>query len=176
MLIHHFDERVGTAVRRLPRWLHPVMFAVSWIGQPLVTIPFLCVVGVGALAYGQIGLLVGASVAGFVFAFNSLVKLAIRRIRPRNRYTESMLLDTFSFPSGHAASSVVVFGLVGYLLMWSLPSPWEIIAAIGIGIFVGLIGISRVYLGAHYPTDVIAGWMIGLAGLGGLVYAVEYFL
>lgn len=175
-MIHRFDRRVGAAVRNLPGWLHPLMFIVSWVGQPIVTIPVLFIVGLGALMYGHVGLLVGVIIAGIVFAFNSLIKLTVRRIRPRNVYTESMMLDTFSFPSGHAASSVVVFGFIGYLLAQSLPSPWDLVAAIGVGLFIALIGISRVYLGAHYPTDVIAGWLIGSIGLVGLIYGVERFL
>lgn len=175
-IIHRFDKRVGTAIRHLPKWLHPLMFTVSWVGQPIITIPLLFFVGLAALVYSYMGLLVGVIIAGAVFAFNSLVKLTVRRIRPRNVYTESMMLDTFSFPSGHAASSVVVFGLVGYLLMHSLPSLYGIVAAVITGLFIVLIGVSRVYLGAHYPTDVIAGWLIGSVGLIGLLYGVERLL
>lgn len=174
--LHRFDERIGALIRRLPRWLHPLMYAVSWIGQPIVTIPLLFAVGLVALAWGYLGLLVGVIIAGVVFALNSLVKITVRRIRPRNVYTESMMLDTYSFPSGHAASSVVIFGFVGYLLLHTLPSFYGVAAGVLVGIVIVLIGISRIYLGAHYPSDVIAGWLIGIIGLGGLIYGVERFI
>jgi hypothetical protein len=67
---------------------------------------------------------------------------------------------TFSFPSGHAQGSIVFWGLAAVLF----PKPWGLVTAV---IFPLLIGFSRVYLGVHFPTDVLAGWGIGALFLVG---------
>lgn len=73
-------------------------------------------------------------------------------------------LDSWSFPSGHAMSSTIVYLIVARLLMREQPqSPAKIyILAVTITLIAG-IGLSRIYLGVHWPTDVIGGWTIGTA-------------
>ena len=67
-----------------------------------------------------------------------------------------------SFPSGHAMESAIIYLTLGALLMRLAERPITKIYCIGMAIFLTLIvGISRVYLGVHYPTDVAAGWMFG---------------
>lgn len=86
-----------------------------------------------------------------------------------------MVLETYSFPSGHAASSVVIFGLIALIAWHLLPQPY---ASIAVGLLVALIvliGISRVYLGAHYATDVLVGWLVGAVGLAIIIWIVRPF-
>jgi membrane-associated phospholipid phosphatase len=74
------------------------------------------------------------------------------------------------FPSGHSMTGTLLYGLILYLLLPRLPSlGWRLLAAIDALLIVLLIGFSRLYMGAHYPTDVLAGYAFGLAW-GGLVY------
>ncbi|MCF0231729.1 MAG: phosphatase PAP2 family protein [Enterococcus sp.] len=61
----------------------------------------------------------------------------------------------YSFPSGHASNSISLYGS----LAWFIKKKWAFIVA---GIMILFIGWSRVYLGNHYPTDVLAGWLLGL--------------
>ena len=68
---------------------------------------------------------------------------------------------TSSFPSGHAMMSLVIYGLIGYLLAVRLPR-WRWWIAIGTILIVTIIGFSRLYLGIHWPTDVAAGYAAGL--------------
>ncbi|MGH7175721.1 MAG: phosphatase PAP2 family protein [Minisyncoccia bacterium] len=67
----------------------------------------------------------------------------------------------YSFPSGHAVMSVVFYGFAAYALARTYPrlGGWIYLAATLLTL---LIGLSRVYLGVHYPSDVIAGWLLGL--------------
>ena len=67
------------------------------------------------------------------------------------------------FPSGHSITGVTLYGLIFYLLLPGLRSwRWRVVSAIDAGLIVLLIGYSRVFLGAHYPTDVLAGYAFGL--------------
>ena len=71
---------------------------------------------------------------------------------------------TSSFPSGHATVSGVVFLTIAAVLTAATRSKQLKIFYLGVGLFLTLIvGISRIYEGVHYPTDVLAGWMIGSA-------------
>ena len=87
--------------------------------------------------------------------------------RPRPSFFTPLLHETgFSFPSGHSLIAIVVYGLLGYFLMHFFHRHAARLA-VGLGtvLLIFLIGISRVYVGVHYPTDVLAGWTVGLPWL-----------
>jgi membrane-associated phospholipid phosphatase len=74
------------------------------------------------------------------------------------------------FPSGHSMTAMLLYGLILYLLLPRLPSwRWRLLAVLDAVLIILLIGYSRLYMGAHYPTDVLAGYSFGLAW-GALVY------
>ncbi len=81
----------------------------------------------------------------------------------------------YSFPSGHSMGSLVFYGFAIYFLARSrLPRPVRWLGSISAGVLIILIGVSRIYLGAHYPSDVIAGYSAGLIWLAMAVLALEY--
>lgn len=81
-----------------------------------------------------------------------------------------------SFPSGHALNSTVVIGVVVYLTCLQLKKTSARVAVIAAGlVFVVAMGLSRVFLGHHWMTDVIAAWLLGLAWLGIVVLAHRLF-
>lgn len=92
-----------------------------------------------------------------------LIKIITVRARPVNPY--SARLRTSSFPSGHSTGSTIIFGLLAYFILNSWPSVWASIAAIFILAIPFFVGISRIRLGAHYPSDVLVGWVLGMVGL-----------
>lgn len=138
---------------------YTLMYAVSFIGQPLITIAMVIIIGIVAGVAARYRLLAACIVTLGTYGVNSGLKELFHRTRPNTEYARSMVLETYSFPSGHAASSVVIFGLIALIAWHLLPQPH---ASIAVGLLVALIvliGISRVYLGAHYATDVLVGWL-----------------
>ncbi len=173
--ISAFDSTIGQWIHALPAWLHPLMYAVSFIGQPLITIAMVIIIGIVAGVAARYRLLAACIVTLGTYGVNSGLKELFHRTRPNTEYARSMVLETYSFPSGHAASSVVIFGLIALIAWHLLPQPY---ASIAVGLLVALIvliGISRVYLGAHYATDVLVGWLVGAVGLAIIIWIVRPF-
>jgi len=84
--------------------------------------------------------------------------------RPRPNLESIARVFTASFPSGHATVSAVVFLTIGVILSEAAETLRLKAFYIGTAVFLTLIvGISRIYLGVHYPTDVLAGWLLGSA-------------
>ncbi|MBW4481256.1 MAG: phosphatase PAP2 family protein [Tildeniella torsiva UHER 1998/13D] len=111
-------------------------------------------------------------VTGGSAALNLSTKLIWHRVRPA--LWEGMPLhDDFSFPSGHATYSMT-FVIALVLLNWDSPRrPW----LIGLGsLFVLCIGVSRVYLGVHFPSDIFGGWLLAIAWAVGLHQAMFRWL
>lgn len=104
---------------------------------------------------GRFLLLAMAGSAGL----NFLAKLLWRRVRP-NLWEGVPFQPDYSFPSGHATYSLT-FVLAIILLTWDSPQRlW--IATLG-GLFTVLVGFSRVYLGVHFPSDIMGGWLLAVA-------------
>jgi len=107
--------------------------------------------------YRKVGLMVGASLLGSLVFNNMIVKNIVARPRPyRMIETLTILIPEpgeYSFPSGHTSSSFAA-GVVLYLM---LPKKYGVPAMI----LAFLIGISRLYVGVHYPTDVLGGMVMG---------------
>lgn len=98
------------------------------------------------------------------FVVNYFMKLSFHRLRPPNPLIDK--LENFSFPSGHATSAFIFYGLLTYLV-WKtkIPKLYKYIIGTILILFSLLIGFSRVYLRVHYPSDVLAGICIGFAWL-----------
>ncbi|OKL41108.1 phosphatase PAP2 family protein [Pontibacter flavimaris] len=104
-------------------------------------------------------------------------KTIISRARPQQDMAY-YLVDHFSFPSGHATTSLVLIGMLAYLLYRHLQAAWQrrLVVALAL-LLIGLVGFSRMYLGVHYLSDVVAGYLLGilwlLVGIS-LVEVLEY--
>jgi undecaprenyl-diphosphatase len=105
--------------------------------------------------------LLGAATIALASAGVEGVKAAVARERPD--LLEPILVEHgFSFPSGHATLSMAAYGILAVLILRSrLPRPVRGTVVIVLAVLVVLVGISRIWLGVHYPTDVIAGWTTG---------------
>lgn len=104
-------------------------------------------------------LLVGAGGGALLWYF--LIEI-FDRLRPANQI--GIVVTDYSFPSGHAISAVLCYGLLAYLFIPKMPSLfWKWVVAIAAIVTVAFIGFSRLYLGGHYLTDILAGYSLGIA-------------
>jgi undecaprenyl-diphosphatase len=164
-----FDRAVILAVRNMagspePAWLDETVRNITSLGSVVV-------VGLVAGTYAGYLLLSGQrssailmviSVGGGI-VLNELLKLIFDRPRP-DLALPFIRVFSSSFPSGHAALSSVAYLTIGALAAHASPAgPTRTYLLTAATFLVFLIGTSRVYLGVHYPTDVVAGWCIGCA-------------
>lgn len=137
------------------RW----MVTITMLGDGAVLIP-LAIAMVGALLlrrqWGMAGVIAVASAA--VAAVIPLIKVLLHRDRPIPLYDGS---GAFSFPSGHSTQSTVIYGLFALLLVRAVPRRWRRPIYLATVILVSLVAFSRVYLLAHWPSDVVAGLLFG---------------
>ncbi|HZG40860.1 MAG TPA: phosphatase PAP2 family protein [Nodosilinea sp.] len=145
--------------------LDRAMTAVTWLAQGEVTIPVLLVVG-SILVYRDraIAALVLAIGLSGSWLLNGIFKSFFRRERPDLWASSKRPLD-YSYPSGHAMSAISFYGLLAADLSAGLSIPLAITAALALVVTLG-VGFSRVYLGVHWPTDVLSGWVAGGIWLG----------
>ncbi len=106
--------------------------------------------------------LLAASVSGSILA--RILKAAIHRLRPPTYHSDGHFLTSiYSFPSGHSMMSAVIYLTLALILAAVIRQRRVQLYVIGCSLgLVALIGVSRLYLGAHYLSDVIAGWIVGL--------------
>jgi undecaprenyl-diphosphatase len=167
-----FDEWALRALRqpddpatlRGPKWLHEVGRDMTALGG--VAILFMITLAViGFLwmqkKYHAMWVVVAATTGGLIIS--TLLKNIFAR--PRPQLVEHLShVYTHSFPSGHSMLSAVVYLTLGALLARFIEGRWSKFYFLGIAMLLTfLVGVSRVYMGVHYPTDVLAGWTAGLA-------------
>jgi undecaprenyl-diphosphatase len=158
-----FDRAIIDAVRH-----RDVSNALAFLGPitelgstGAVTVVALLTFAVGAAIGPWRHGLIGAVTIGLASLGVELFKATVARDRPS--VLEPIIVEHgFSFPSGHATLSMVGYGVLAVLVSRSRLSPALRTAIVfALGVLVVLIGASRVWLGVHFPTDVIAGWIAG---------------
>ncbi|MDD9908700.1 MAG: bifunctional DedA family/phosphatase PAP2 family protein [Ahrensia sp.] len=145
-----------------------IMTLITMAGDSRV-ITALAVTSVGWLAFHRQWAVTAATLIAMVGAtiFVPVVKATIQRARPNELYSGA---ESFSFPSGHATLSATIIGVVAILLAREAKGVWRW-AIYGIAVAaVVAIAISRVYLAAHWPSDVLAGVAFGFAVAAALAY------
>jgi undecaprenyl-diphosphatase len=142
-------------------WL---MTAFTTMGSTLVLVPLFVVVGAALLLrrrYGAV-LFLGIASAG-ALVIDATMKLVFQRPRPMLDY--ATVLPDYSFPSGHAMNGVVIYVALA-LILWSVfGRRIGIVSVIVAGVLAFAIGVSRIYLGYHYLTDVVGGFLAGIVWL-----------
>jgi undecaprenyl-diphosphatase len=161
LLLYFRNERGASA---MPAWVTHAAQDITSLGSTSV-VTLVVIVALGYLLLTRkkgVALLVFAAVAGGA-ALNHLLKGVFGRARPD--IVEPLVpVFTASFPSGHAAASAITYLTLSALLARTADSRPVRVYIVSAGTLLTLlVGTSRVYLGVHYPTDVLAGWCVGAA-------------
>lgn len=152
--------------------LTTLMEAVTYLGN-WQSVTVLCLL---MLAYDKSRIpfgLAGASVALVDTAMNKGLKALFARPRPED---VAALIEQggFAFPSGHSVTSMAFYGILLYLVRTRVEDKkTAALLTAALVLLIALIGPSRIYLGVHYPTDVLAGWAEGLFVAGVAVMALN---
>lgn len=145
-----------------PAWLEEMVRDFTALGSMgVLTLMTLAVVGFLFVARSpRAAVAVGVAVGGGIL-ISSLLKSSFDRPRP-DLVPHGSVVYTSSFPSGHSMMAAAVFLTLGTMLARVLPDMRLRAYVLSVCIVVSvLVGISRVYLGVHWPTDVLAGWLLG---------------
>ncbi len=156
-----------------------IVSAYTWVGGPVV-MPIVVLILAAALsiAWRQWTpvILILVTMAGSL-TLTVLGKAFVGRTRPPFADAVPPLEDSASFPSGHALNSVALAGIVSYLLLRRLARVWaRVLTIVLAAAFAVTMGLSRVYLGHHWLTDVLVAWALGLAWVAAVVTAHRLFL
>ena len=141
-----------------------LMWGASVYGAPVRLSPLGLVAAAVFLYRGwrRGALLVVVTLTG-AWVIDTGLKLLLARARPQPFFDYYPAPESYSFPSGHALFSVCFFGGLAVLLTRRIrPLPVQVVVWLAAVALIVLIGSSRVYLGVHYPTDVIGGYAVGL--------------
>ena len=159
-LLRHFRERRKPGRTAFARLL-------ALLGSPRLIV---CLALAGAVAGIFLRHIRGAAwtLPIAVFGAGLLIQaLKMAFHRPRPSLFQPLLRETgYSFPSGHSLIAVVVYGLLGFFLLHFFDlDAWGLAVGFAVVGLVCLIGLARVYVGVHYPSDVFTGWAAGLPWL-----------
>ena len=166
-----FDDRMTSFVKGLPipfeAWLR-----ITDLGGPiLIPIGIATVVALLLQHRSRMAVISGLALLG-ASVWTQFVKVAVERARPAGAVL--LGVEGFSFPSGHALNSTVTYGLLALLVSRTRWPTWmrAVLVAMLITLPV-LVGLSRVAIGVHYPTDVVGGWLAGIAVVAGVASVTE---
>ena len=170
-LDRHVDEELH---ERATPWVTRTMEVVSWFGS---TTGLFLSTAVACVALVVRRHLRAAVLVALAFAGAQVLAtvLKVEFARPRPSFADPVVPQGhgYSFPSGHATGSMAVYGALAYVAVATVPrrgarAAWAV-AALAL---VAAIGFSRLYLGKHFPSDVIGGWSVALAWVGALALAI----
>lgn len=143
-------------------WLTPIMQSISELALPVVLVVML--LAIEAFAPGKRPGACAAVNLILVFILNQLIKEIVQRPRPVGF---RLISETgYSFPSGHSMVAMAFYGLLVWMI-WHYEEDKFVkyLCSIGFCLCIAAVGLSRVYLGVHYASDVIAGFCVSLAWL-----------
>jgi undecaprenyl-diphosphatase len=164
------DERLRAAVHgHASPGLTRFMIVVSRFGGPSWLVPVGITLGLAFLLHGwrRGAFLIGITLSG-AGLLNTMLKQSFARPRPE-AFFEYPLPVSLSFPSGHAIFAASVFGGLAVLLSDRINNkPLQVLVWIAALTLILLVGVSRVYLGVHYPSDVLAGYAVAVFWVAGV--------
>ena len=152
--------------------LNKIMIGVTFLGEPIFLTWLSLIFGLVLLLQKRWGSLIATVITPTgAIVLNFWLKNIFSRARPE-LWEHIIDVNFYSFPSGHAMISLVIYGFIGYWLASSFKR-WRISIISFTSFLIAAIGLSRLYLGVHWPTDVIAGYAAGLVWLITCILSLE---
>ncbi len=149
-----------------------IMFGFTCLGEPNLLLAICLSLGLVLLARKHRSEAATIALAGVgAIGLNIFLKKLFARDRPQ-LWERVVDVRFYSFPSGHAMISMVIYGLLGYFLASRFPRQKWWIYSLTVVLIAG-IGFSRLYLGVHWPTDIVAGYTAGLVWLIACILSLE---
>jgi len=148
-----------------------IFVGVSYLGAQVLIAVLLAVAIVLILRRDWRHVAVLAITCGGGALLNGILKLVFHRARPT--YAVEFHASSWSFPSGHAMDSLIVYGLFAYWLGARTPGHRRLVYA-GAAVLIGAIGYARLYLGVHFLSDVVAGYGAGFVWLSVCVTGYQF--
>lgn len=165
----HFDQAVRNWVHQFasPGMTRAMTF-LSLLGYNILIVEMLIAFGVFAwLRWRRAAVWLAVAVAGSL-ALDTALKYAYHRVRPIAFF--GVAPHSYSFPSGHALCSFCFYGvLAGLLSARTKALSWRIVIWTLAALLVAAIGLSRIYLGVHYPSDVLGGYLAAAVWVGTVI-------
>jgi len=175
--MEHFDLAVINFVQGMEMpWLTPIMKVFTWIGSGYVVAPITIIAFILLFfiyRYRQQAFLLVTVILGTVI-LNSLLKIYFKRDRPEIY----RILDAtgFSFPSGHTMMAFSLYTIIAYILWRNIRTTLNHILLILFTTFmIIMISTSRIYLGVHYPSDIVGGFMVSALWLIIVIAVYGYY-
>lgn len=162
-----FDTTIIQGVHRLAPAMDSFFLWVTKFANPL-TIVILAVVFLGLFWFNKekvTALWLAANLVIISGVVNQLLKLFFQRARP-TILTHLVTEHSYSFPSGHSVTSMILYGTLIFTAgLFIKNKTWQYMLQILLGLLIFGIGLSRIYLGVHFPTDVLGGYLLGISWL-----------
>lgn len=145
------------------------------VGMPLIAVGIMIFLATKRRSWTPVILMLAAGLGSLVITL--LGKPIFGRSRPDIADAIPPYEHSASFPSGHSLNSIVIAGIVAYLIILRLKTTKaRVITVLVASVFAFTMGLSRVYLGHHWLTDVLAAWAIGIAWLALVITAHRLYL
>jgi undecaprenyl-diphosphatase len=161
-ILHSLRSTADPARPIGPAWMESVLIDITALGSPVVLgLIVLVITGYLLLEARYVTALIVLATAISSEILDEVLKWLIARPRP-SAVPHLRTVVSASFPSGHAMESAIIYLTLGALLMRVVEGRITKTYCMATAIFLTfIVGVSRVFLGVHYPTDVIGGWMLG---------------
>lgn len=140
--------------------LTPVVKLITWFGSATCIVPLTVILFI-LIKNRKTGLVIGINLV-IVTLLNQLLKFILQRPRP----TDFRIIDEagYSFPSGHSMVSMAFYGFLIYLIYKNVKNKYlKVVLISSLSLLIVMIGISRIYLGVHYTSDVLAGFLLSIS-------------
>ncbi|MBE6185333.1 phosphatase PAP2 family protein [Bacillus ginsengihumi] len=162
--IKHFDHTIINFIQSyVSSRMTVLMLMITFLGSVngIAIITVITILILWLIRHRVLSIYVGCSVVLGAGAFNAVLKSIFKRERPD---IMRVVQETgYSFPSGHSMGSMILYGTLVFTLFKLCKHQWiNHVVMIAAGFIILSIGVSRIYLGVHYPSDVIGGYIAGL--------------